>query len=122
MKRAAILGGGTSLALAALLFVGACDSGNPDGAAIYRVRCAFCHGDGGRGDGPAGRRLQPQPANFTAPAFWTVHTAEQVGQTILRGVPGTSMPGYEGTLTSAQLTSLVQYLETFRSHGPGEDR
>src|SRR5262249_3959786 len=93
------------------------ESDHPDGAAIYQVRCAFCHGDMGRGDGPAGRRMQPPPANFAAPEFWAGHTPEQVGQVILRGVPDTSMPGYEGTLTTCPLASVVKSLETLPSQG-----
>lgn len=31
-------------------------------ATLYSERCAPCHGDTGRGDGPAGKYLQPPPA------------------------------------------------------------
>jgi len=118
VRRLALL---SSLCLAVLPILG-CESEHPDGAAIYQVRCAFCHGDMGRGDGPAGLRMQPPPANFAAPGFWAGHTPEQVGQAILRGVPDTSMPGYEGTLTSAQLASLVKYLETFPTQGVSQSQ
>ena len=40
------------------------------GKAIYETRCAECHGDEARGDGPNGAHLMPTPANLTEdPAF-----------------------------------------------------
>ena len=34
------------------------------GAELYRRECASCHGELGRGDGPAGKGLDPAPANL----------------------------------------------------------
>src|SRR5690606_25374304 len=34
------------------------------GAELYAANCASCHGDRGLGDGPAGRGLDPAPANL----------------------------------------------------------
>lgn len=106
-----------AILVAVLLPLVACSPDPPSGGAIYQVRCAFCHGSAGAGDGPAGRRMQPPPTDFTAPAFWATHTPDQLRATILRGVSGTAMPGYAGTLTEAQLTALVSHLEKLR---PGE--
>jgi mono/diheme cytochrome c family protein len=33
--------------------------------AIYKEKCANCHGDGGKGDGPDASRYEPAPADFT---------------------------------------------------------
>ncbi len=105
---------------AAFLALAACSSGPPSGEGIYQVRCAFCHGDTGAGDGPAGRRMSPRPADFTAPAFWAKSTPEQIRAAILEGVPGTAMPGYAGTLNAEQLAALVSYLEGFREQQGGQ--
>jgi mono/diheme cytochrome c family protein len=39
------------------------------GEALYRVRCASCHGVSGAGDGPAAANLQPQPRNLSDAAW-----------------------------------------------------
>lgn len=47
-------------------------AGAPDqdaGATAYRTYCVSCHGDAGRGDGPAAAALSPKPADFSAGAF-----------------------------------------------------
>jgi len=35
------------------------------GREVYAQNCLQCHGEGGRGDGPAGRDLQPLPSDLT---------------------------------------------------------
>ncbi len=35
------------------------------GAAIFKTRCTVCHGNGGHGDGPGGKALNPKPADFS---------------------------------------------------------
>jgi len=40
------------------------------GKTLYETRCAECHGDQAKGDGPNGAHLMPTPANLTEdPAF-----------------------------------------------------
>jgi len=64
------------------------------GARLYAEHCAACHGAEGRGDGPAGKGLDPAPSNF--------HDAERMAQrsvyglynTITLGVAGTGMASY----------------------------
>jgi len=34
------------------------------GRQLYRQKCAVCHGEGGRGDGPVAKAMAPPPANF----------------------------------------------------------
>ncbi|HEY8377217.1 MAG TPA: c-type cytochrome [Nannocystis sp.] len=36
---------------------------------IFATRCATCHGERGRGDGPVGRGLWPRPRDFTDAAW-----------------------------------------------------
>jgi len=64
------------------------------GAALYADRCISCHGDSGRGDGPAAKGLTPPPSNF--------HDAERMAKrglyglynTISLGVANTAMVGF----------------------------
>lgn len=35
------------------------------GKSLFNTNCAMCHGNTGRGDGPAGAALKPKPENLT---------------------------------------------------------
>jgi high-affinity iron transporter len=83
------------------------------GAALFAAQCAACHGATGRGDGPAGKGLEPAPSNF--------HDAERMAQrslyglysTISLGVAGTSMQGYP-QLSEEERWALAFYVGTLR--------
>lgn len=48
--------------------LGACmpqQAAEVSGRALYAEHCAVCHGDGGRGDGPAAAGLTPPPTDLT---------------------------------------------------------
>ncbi|MCS6985120.1 MAG: c-type cytochrome [Leptospiraceae bacterium] len=74
--------------------------------------CFTCHGNEGKGDGPAGAALKPKPRNF-AEAKWKYGTElEKVKNTIAKGSPGTSMAAYEGTLTPEEIDAVARYVLT----------
>jgi mono/diheme cytochrome c family protein len=86
------------------------------GEALYRSRCAICHGAGGRGDGPAARDLEPRPRDFTAGKYKLRSTAsgerprrDDLFRTITRGIPGTAMPPWSG-LSEADRWQLADHL------------
>ena len=70
------------------------------GRTLYRERCAVCHGDMGRGDGPAAYMLVAPPRDFRAGRFRYVSTWEGVPtdddllRTITHGLPGSQMPSF----------------------------
>jgi DMSO reductase family type II enzyme heme b subunit len=92
-----------------------------DGEAVYRERCAFCHGDNGDGKGPVAKYLDPRPRDFTTSQFKFRTTAsgelplrENVINVVIKGVRGTAMPRWEGILSQAEIEAVVDYvLETF---------
>jgi mono/diheme cytochrome c family protein len=68
----------------------------PNGSQLYATVCSFCHG--------------PQP-----PAVWrTGRTAAQLTGSIMNGgsVTGGSMPGYSDVLTPAQVSAIVQFVQS----------
>ena len=51
----------------------------------FKTVCATCHGEDGRGDGPAATSLNPKPRNYTDKAWQASVTDEQITRTILLG-------------------------------------
>jgi high-affinity iron transporter len=67
-----------------------------DGApALYAQHCAACHGAEGRGDGPAGKGLEPPPSDFHAAERMAQRSAYGLYNTISLGVGGTSMAAFK---------------------------
>jgi cytochrome c oxidase cbb3-type subunit 2 len=95
-------------------------AGNPSGKAIYEQRCVQCHGAAGRGDGAAAPALLPRPRDFTAAQFklrttetGSLPTDEDLIRVITKGVPGTSMPGWEPFLSPDEITAVAGYIKSF---------
>lgn len=87
---------------------------------LYDRYCLPCHGAGGAGDGPAAPWLWPRPRDLTRGEYkWRSTpsnrppTDEDLARVIRRGAPGTSMPGFEGVLTDAQIAELVDVVKAF---------
>lgn len=89
-----------------------------DPAAAYATTCSSCHGTAGAGDGPAAAALNPKPANFTDPAFWSSRTDEQVVKAILEGGmavgKSASMPAWGSMFDADKATAIVGYLKTLK--------
>ncbi len=82
------------------------------GKAIYDSRCAACHGDTGRGDGPAGVRLVPRPADLRI-HMAAGHTDGQLFYWVSYGVPGSAMPAWRNDLSEADRWNIINYIRTF---------
>lgn len=80
-----------------------------DAKTLYTANCAPCHGDKGKGDGPAAGGLNPRPADHTSDAvqkqtdgaiFWKLSEG--------RG----PMPAYKKIFTDQQRWGLIAYIRT----------
>ena len=87
---------------------------------LYDTSCANCHGTDGRGHGPAADPLNPRPRDFTrgwykfrSTAADSIPTDDDLYRTIEVGLPGTSMLGWKGILSEAQMRALVAYVKQF---------
>ena len=102
-------------AVAVLVFLGsaarAADA--DDGARLYAERCSGCHGDAGRGDGPAAAALVPRPRNFRDPEFWHDRSLDQLRAIVRKGKPGTMMPPFDGVLTEAEIDAVTRFVQRF---------
>ena len=91
------------------------------GKELFAANCMQCHGEQGRGDGPAAVTMNPRPRNFTDPAGWTNgHDLPGIYKTVSNGVPGTSMASFD-YLTRKDRMALTHYVQSLGAfpHGTG---
>ena len=80
------------------------------GRDVYAQNCETCHGETGRGDGPAGLRLVPRPADLHLHMAPGVHTDGELFYWVSYGVAGTAMPDWKNRgLTDEQIWSVINY-------------
>lgn len=53
--------------------------------ALFNTRCATCHGQFGRGDGPGAAALNPKPRNYTDAEWQKTVTDEEIEKAIVYG-------------------------------------
>ncbi|MGY2897049.1 c-type cytochrome [Deinococcus sp. UYEF24] len=81
------------------------------GRQSYRQTCGACHGNNARGLSPAGRSMQPRPADLTAPEVQR-YSDGQLMWILEHGVVGTPMRGWvsEKVIDHQQAWSILRYL------------
>lgn len=84
------------------------------GAEVYAARCASCHGRTGWGDGPAGRKLSPPPADLAW--LWRMPMSQWDGfmyWTVAEGGAsfGTTMPAHDQKLSSDDAWAVIAYIQ-----------
>jgi mono/diheme cytochrome c family protein len=89
-----------------------------EGKAIFEGKgtCFTCHGMGGKGDGDAGKALDPAPRNFSNAAFHACKSDGEMLWVIRNGSPGTGMiPAVTtGILTEDEAKKVQAYEKTFK--------
>lgn len=87
-----------------------------DASAIYAQKCVSCHGAQGKGDGPAGKYLNPKPNDFT------VSLKDKSDDWIAKSIKGGGvavglspvMPPF-ADLSDDQVKALVDYIKKLGS-------
>ncbi len=83
-------------------------TGAPEGKKVFETNCLMCHGQEGKGNGPAGVALNPKPADLSSKAvqaqtdgelFWKISTG--------RG----AMPSWQ-TLPEKDRWSVIDFIRT----------
>lgn len=84
------------------------------GAALFDRHCAACHGLSGMGDGPAGKGLDPAPANLS----WLAHmpmdrSAPYMDWTIAEGggAFGSDMPAFKHIMSKSDIRAVIAYVQ-----------
>ena len=88
-----------------------------DGKVLYeRAKCAECHGERGKGDGPSAATLKDdfdrpiRPADFTRGEFKGGATVGDVYRTMTTGLDGTPMPSFADTMSDAERWAISYYV------------
>ena len=80
-----------------------------DAKTLYTANCGPCHGDKGKGDGPAAPGLNPKPADHTSAAV----QSETDGSLFWKLSEGRNpMPGYKKIFSDQQRWELITYIRT----------
>lgn len=90
------------------------------GARLGRTFCVTCHGMYGDGRGPGAQGLDPAPRSFVKAVYrfrstptGSLPTDNDLARTIVRGVPGTSMPAFRAYLDARDVYDLVAWVKSF---------
>ncbi|MCA9175252.1 MAG: c-type cytochrome, partial [Planctomycetales bacterium] len=93
------------------------------GAAVFRQRCAGCHGITGDGAGEAAPFLQPKPRDyrrgvykFTSTPYGSKPNRKDLVRIIRRGAKGTSMPAFP-FISDEDVNDLVDYVKSLSYRG-----
>lgn len=83
------------------------------GKELYNQTCASCHGEDGKGKGPAGAALNPAPRNFHATEGWTNgRELPQMYKTLQEGIIKNGMAAYE-YMPVEDRVAIIHYVRTF---------
>ncbi len=94
----------------ALVLAGSAMAAGPDGAAVYKAKCATCHGPAGSGQTPTGKAMKVRD----------LRSGEVQKQTdieltkIIAGGKG-KMPPYGKQLSTADIEALIAYIRTIKA-------
>ena len=90
---------------------GSASAGAATSEALFKQKCAKCHGADGSGDTSMGRIFGAP--DFTDSGWWAKHsnTAEHI-QVITKGKK--NMPAFGKKLTKAQIAGLATYVQHFK--------
>lgn len=88
------------------------------GEEIYKTTCLTCHGENGKGDGIAGKGLNPPPRNFSNKEGWkNGRSIAQIYKTLQEGIPGTGMVSYS-YLAPKEKIALFYVIKKFANDLP----
>lgn len=90
------------------------------GQLTFKERCAGCHGDTGKGDGPVAAALDPRPANLADPSPESKDDAS-LFNVIKEGGPAVGrskgMPAWKAVLSDAEVMNVAAYVRSLSKPG-----
>lgn len=84
------------------------------GQKLYKSTCAPCHGDGGKGDGPAAIAYNPKPRDHTDRTYMSKLTDEDIAKVVQYGGAIKNMPLMPSSpqIKGDDLRDLVLYVRS----------
>ena len=89
-----------------------------DAAQNYAKHCAMCHGEEGKGDGPAAAAMDPSPTDLTDAEKMGALSDEALLEVLSNG-KGT-MPGYASMLKAEELKALAEFVRGMSAEDSGD--
>ena len=87
------------------------------GKKVYQTYCIACHGEKGKGDGPAAMALTPKPRNFTDTALISKEPKMKMYSVISEGGKkygySPMMAGWSKSIKPEQINDVLAYVLTF---------
>lgn len=111
MKRLGAVAAASVLVLLAIPGVGLAKKNKPkapDGAKLFAQNCAYCHGNGGRGDGPNSQKLTPPPADLTKS-----RASESDIAGVVKNGKG-SCPSWRASFSDAEVAAVASYAKNLQ--------
>lgn len=89
------------------------------GKGLYKSNCAACHGDSGRGDGPAAGVMKPPPRDHTDKAYMSTLSDEELARVIQMGgaMKGKPLMPSNPQIKGADLAALVAFTRSLSGSG-----
>jgi len=92
------------------------------GKTLFEGNCVSCHGAEGKGDGTAGKTLNPLPRNFHELTGWTNGPQfSNMYKTLQEGITARGMASYNN-LKPEERIDLILYIRTFNAGFPTIDQ
>lgn len=87
-----------------------------EGKKLYGQFCSSCHGQSGKGDGPAAAALNPKPRDHTDRAYMSKLSDEDLLKVIKNGGASIGksplMPPWSASLKDDQIKDVIAYIRT----------
>ncbi len=83
-----------------------------DAAVLYERRCRMCHGETGKGDGPATRTIKPAPHDITTAEARDRMTDGEIFYKIETGKR--PMPAQKGKMSEDEIWALVHFVRSLQ--------
>ncbi len=91
------------------------------GKGKYKVNCSVCHGDGGKGDGPAGASLNPKPRDLVEGKWKKSGSAKDLFTAVRDGLPGTMMAPFKH-IPVVDRWAIVHFIRSISKNAKPDDK